>query len=329
MKLGVRCSEGDGNFEEALREVEFAEEQGIDSAWVAEHHGWDAIWPTSHIALAALATRTERIELGTSITLLPQANPVRLAGEANLVDHISGGRFTLGVGTGWREDEMENLGYSFEDRGPRMTEHMEAMNALWADDVASYDGEFVSFDDFELSPGPVQEPHPPVWVGGAVDQALRRAAYLGDAWFPVWLENIEELKPRYETYRKYVREAGDDPADRTNPILRVGWVAQEPEAAREHLIEVFDRTIQRYRDRGSEIPSGMQDAVQGDFEEFAYGRFAYGDPDEFLDHLKLFEDELDVDHIVLKLYNPGVSHEAMMNVLSVLGEEVVPHLGDL
>jgi len=108
------------------------------------------------MALAGLATRTESIELGTSVTLLPQANPVRLAGEVNLLDQISEGRFNLGVGVGWRESEMENLGYDFEERGARMTDHLKAMNALWEDDVATYDGEFVSFEEFELTPEPVK-----------------------------------------------------------------------------------------------------------------------------------------------------------------------------
>lgn len=328
MKIGFRCSEGNGNFENAVREVVRAEELGFDSAWVAEHHGWDVIWPSSHMALAGFATQTETIELGTSITLLPQANPVRLAGEVNLLDEISDGRFTLGIGVGWRRDEMENLGYDFDSRGRRMTEHLRAMRTLWENDTASFDGEYVSFDEFELSPDPVQTPHPPVWVGGGVDAALKRAAYLGDAWFPVWLPSITELEEMYDQYDHYVREAGDDPEQRERPLLRVAWIAEDSDEAREGIREFFDRLIEKYRERGAPIPDAMKEGLHGDFETFANERFVFGSPEECLEDITTLRDRLGTTHLVLKLYNPGVSHEQMMRFIELFGKEVIPQLED-
>lgn len=326
MKIGFRCSEGNGNFENAIREVVRAEEQGFDSAWVAEHHGWDVIWPSSHMALAGFATRTETIELGTSITLLPQVNPVRLAGEVNLLDEISDGRFTLGVGVGWRQDEMENLGYDFDSRGRRMTEHLQAMRTLWQDDTASYDGEYVSFDEFELSPDPIQTPHPPVWVGGGVDAALKRAAYLGNAWFPVWLPGIAELEDMYERYDEYVRDAGDDPEQRERPLLRVAWIDENSDKARKGIREFFDRLIEKYRERGAPIPDAMKEGLHGDFETFANERFVYGNPEECLEDIEALRNRLGTTHLVLKLYNPGIDHEQMMEFIDLFGDEVIPHL---
>ena len=328
MKIGFRCSEGGQRFQDALEQTIRAEDRGFDSVWVAEHHGWDAIWPSSHLALAGLATRTETIELGTSITLLPQANPVRLAGEANLLDVVSEGRFTLGVGTGWRADEMRNLGYDFESRGPRMTDHLRAMNALWDAEVASYDGEFVSFEEFELTPEPIQNPHPPVFVGGEVDASLKRAAYLGDAWFPVWLSGIESLREDYETYRGYVREAGEDPGERSNPILRIVAIDEDADRARERLQELFDGLVAKYRDRGAEIPEAMQEGIRKDVESFADGRFVYGTPEECVADLERLEAELGVDHVVFKLYNPGTSHEEMCRWIDLIGDGVIPEVGN-
>jgi len=328
MKLGFRCSEGSGNFSNALRETVRAEEVGFDSVWVAEHHGWDVIWPSSHMALAGLATRTDTIELGTSITLLPQANPVRLAGEVNLLDEISEGRFTLGVGVGWRRDEMENLGYNFDERGPRMTEHLEAMHALWDSDTASYDGEYVSFEGFELTPDAVQSPRPPVWVGGGVDVALKRAAYLGDAWFPVWLPSVAELEAMYDRYDEYVREAGDDPEERERPMLRVAWIDEDADAARAGIREFFDRLIAKYRDRGAPIPDEMQSGLDGDFEAFAEERFVFGTPEECLEDIEALQKRLGTTHLVLKLYNPGIDHEQMLSFIELFGDGVIPHLQD-
>lgn len=325
MQFGFRCSEGGQRFDRALREVVRAEELGFDSAWVAEHHGWEKIWPSSHIALAAFAARTETIRLGTGITILPQTNPVRLAGEANLVDVISGGRFTLGVGVGWREEEMENLGYSFDERGPRMTDHLRAMHALWTDDVASYDGRFVSFEEFEVSPKPVQEPHPPVWIGGEGDTALKRAAYLGDAWFPVWISPIETLEERLARYEDFVQEAGDDPAERELPLFRIVGVDEDPDVAREYLTEMFRDMIAGYRLRGLPVAAEMERGVNEDFEAFADGRLLYGDPEEIVDQIETFERRLGVDHFIFKLYNPGVTHEQMLDRLELIGRDVLPH----
>jgi len=326
MKIGFRCSEGGPVFDEALAEAEFAESVGFDSVWVAEHHGWDTFWPSSHLALAGLATRTDRLELGTSVTLLPEANPLRLAGEVALLDQISDGRFRLGVGVGWHAQEMENLGYDFERRGPRMTEHLEVMRTCWTESVASYDGEFVSFEDFELSPRPVQDPHPPIWVGGGVDAALKRAARLGEAWFPVWIPSISELQERMATYDSFVRGAGEDPSDRARPLLRTTWIAEDSETARANMKDMFATLIDTYRAEGGPISTDLTDALERDFDSFADGRFVYGTPTECAADLRRYEAELDIDHLVLKLANPGVSHDQVMRFLELFGDDVLPEL---
>jgi len=108
---------------------------------------------------------------------------------------------------------------------------------------------------------------------------------------------------------------------------RVAWVDEDPDVARERLQEFFDRLVQNYRDRNAMIPAAMQEAVNGDFEEFADGRLIYGDPEECVDRIEEFEDRLGIDHMVLKLYNPGVDHEQMMEFIELLGEGSFHTLG--
>lgn len=325
MEIGFRCSEGGDSFPHAQEQVEYAEQLGFDSVWVAEHHGWDEVWPSSHLALAAFATRTDTIRLGTSVTLLPQANPVRLAGELALLDQISDGRFTLGVGAGWRKNEMENLGYDFENRGRRLTEHLRVLRKLWTESPTSYDGEFVTVEDFEVSPEPVQDPHPPVWVGGQIETSLKRAARVGEAWFPVWYLGSETLAEMFETYEEYVEEAGGDPADQTRPLLRMAWIDEDGDRARENLRDLFADMVSNYRERGATIPETIERAVTEDFEEFAKGRFVVGSPEECLEAIESYE-RLGVDHIVLKIYNRGLDHPHVMRSLELLGDEVLPYL---
>jgi probable F420-dependent oxidoreductase len=143
--------------------------------------------------LAWLSGITTRIELATTVAILPYRSPLHLARLGANLDRLSGGRFILGVGVGWAREEFEVLGVPFEKRGAIADEYLEALLELWTKDEASYDGRFVRFENVQTGPRPLSTPHPPIWVGGVSDAALRRAARFGDAWHPIrirvsWLE---------------------------------------------------------------------------------------------------------------------------------------------
>ena len=143
--------------------------------------------------LAWLSGITTRIELATTVAILPYRSPLLLARLGANIDRLSGGRFILGVGVGWAREEFEVLGVPFEKRGAIADEYLEALVELWTKDEASYQGRFVRFENVQTGPRPISTPHPPIWVGGGSDAALRRAARFGDAWHPIrirvsWLE---------------------------------------------------------------------------------------------------------------------------------------------
>ena len=153
------------------------------------------------VTLSWLAGITHRVELGTTVIVLPYRHPLQVANMAAGVDRLSNGRFILGVGTGWAKQEYEALGVSFEKRGAMTNDYLAAIKALWTDDVASHVGPFVSFREVHSSAGPVPSPHPPIWVGGSSEAALRRAIRYGDGWHPLdvridWLK--EKGLPRLE-----------------------------------------------------------------------------------------------------------------------------------
>jgi probable F420-dependent oxidoreductase len=134
--------------------------------------------------LAWLAGTTRTIELGTTVIILPYRHPVQTARVAATVDRLSGGRFIFGVGVGWSQLEFEALGVPFARRGAVSNDYLAAIKKLWTSDVASHSGPFVSFKDVHTGPRPLRSPHPPIWVGGSSDAALRRAVRYGDAWHP-------------------------------------------------------------------------------------------------------------------------------------------------
>jgi probable F420-dependent oxidoreductase len=149
-----------------------------------------------YVALGAAAAVTSRIRLGTGVALVAQHDPIALAKEIATVDFLSGGRFVLGIGYGWNHEEMENHGIDVKRRRALVREHMLAMEALWANEVAAFAGEFVRFEPSWQWPKPVQRPRPPVLLGGAPGPTLfAHVAEYADGWLPIGGAGIKQALP--------------------------------------------------------------------------------------------------------------------------------------
>ena len=172
MKLGVNILNfGPGTSPQSLRGwARFAEEGGFSLAMISDHGSLTpdvaALYPAPFYdpftTIAWLAGETERIELGTTVAILPFRHPLLTARIAANIDQFSAGRFVLGVGVGWSEPEYAALGVPFERRGAIADDYLAAITELWAADIASTSGEFVSFRDVHTGPPPVRRPHPPI-----------------------------------------------------------------------------------------------------------------------------------------------------------------------
>jgi probable F420-dependent oxidoreductase len=157
------------------------------------------------VALTAAAAATSRLRVGSGICLVVERDPIITAKEVASIDDLSGGRFEFGVGGGWNREEMLNHGTDPRTRMRLMAERVDAMKAIWTQDEASYDGEFVKFERVWSWPKPAQRPHPPVLVGGNGPTVLERVLAFGDAWFPNYgrdgadiIERAKELRARAE-----------------------------------------------------------------------------------------------------------------------------------
>jgi len=147
--------------------------------------------------LGVVAGATERLRLVTSVLVLPYRNPVLTAKMAASLDVLSGGRVTLGVGTGWLKEEFEALGSpAFSARGAVTDEWIAIFKQLWRQSPASFNGRFYRYSDIRCEPSPVHKPHPPIWVGGHSPAALRRTARHGDGWHPVGAVAASPLPPQ-------------------------------------------------------------------------------------------------------------------------------------
>jgi probable F420-dependent oxidoreductase len=136
------------------------------------------------LALAAAASVTSTLLLGTGVCLVPARDPILFAKEVATLDLLSGGRLLLGVGAGWNREEIADHGVDPSSRFDVMADRIAAAKALWASDVAEYHGPHVAFEPTWQWPKPVQKPHPPILVGGQVSTALDRVVEYGDGWMP-------------------------------------------------------------------------------------------------------------------------------------------------
>ncbi len=169
-----------------------------------------ADWLDPLVALSFAAAASESITLATGVLLLPEHNAVLLAKQAASLDVLCHGRLSLGVGVGWSREEFEALGIPFARRGARAAEYLHAMRVLWRDDVASFDGEFVSFADVRVNPKPVRDRRIPIIVGGNSDVALRRVATMGDGWYGFNLAGLDAVRDRLEVLAGASAELGRD-----------------------------------------------------------------------------------------------------------------------
>ena len=228
MDFGVSYFPTDESVEPAAL-AGMCEQRGFESVFVTEHSHAPVERETPHpafpdelpmeykrihdpfVCLGAMADATESIKIGTAICLVAQRDPIQTAKETASVDRLSGGRFLFGVGAGWLLEEMRNHGTDPSKRFGIMRERVEAIKEIWAHDKAEYHGKYVDFDPIWCWPKPVQDPHPPVLVGGNGAKVLDRVLAYGDGWFPNRIGDEEHNIPRIEELQRRAAEAGRGP----------------------------------------------------------------------------------------------------------------------
>jgi probable F420-dependent oxidoreductase len=190
-------------YAETLRQIAWAETVGYDDVWLTEHHFCeDGHAPSILPIAAAVAARTERIRIGTSVLLLPLHHAVRVAEDAATIDILSNGRFDLGVGVGYRPQEFTGLGLRSQHRAGLTDEGLDIIRALWRGETVNYHGKHYQIEDAKLSPLPVQTPMP-LWIGGFAPASAKRAARIGDGYL-----GTGDIAPMVKIYRDELARLG-------------------------------------------------------------------------------------------------------------------------
>ncbi|NKC16509.1 MAG: TIGR03619 family F420-dependent LLM class oxidoreductase [Gammaproteobacteria bacterium] len=266
----------------SIQPVELAKEveaRGFESLWFPEHSHipvsretpWggregapplpEMYWRAhdQFVALGACAAVTEKIRLGTGITLVAQRDAIWLAKEVASLDMISNGRFELGVGYGWCKEEMRNHGLAFKDRRALLREKILLMKELWAQDEASYSGEHIQFEKSWAWPKPTQKPHPPIVMGGAIGpQTAAHVAEFCDGWLP--LGGAHDVAAGWRRIREACEKVGRDPASLSLSMFYARAV--KPDAMKAHADMGARRAIMP-------LPSKWADAVLPLLDQYA------------------------------------------------------------
>jgi probable F420-dependent oxidoreductase len=322
LRIGFIPIEGGHFYRESLEEVVRGEDLGFDSVWMEEHHSVvDHYWPAPLTVLAGYATRTSRLVLGTDIIVAAFHHPVRLAEDVAMLDVISNGRFELGIAIGYKPDEFSLYGVALEKRGARFEEQLAIMKALWTRDRVDFRGTYYTMQG-RLEPRPVQQPHPPLWVGGWGDITLRRAATLADNWIPGPTADLQRLLAGKRQFLERRRAAGlPDPTEwpLTRDVIIADTDKQARELAEEHIMVAYRREY-----AGGWRHPFIDASIATDLDRLMEDRFIIGGPEQCLARIRRFIELYGMTHLICRMFFPGLPHARILRGLELISREIMP-----
>jgi probable F420-dependent oxidoreductase len=310
--------------------LEEAERLGFDSAWVNEHHfhAYGGMIPDPPVLLGAIASRTSRIRIGTSVALLPLHNPLEAAEAYAMVDQLSGGRLELGIGRGFMRYDYDALGVSWDESYPLLKETLAVMREAWAHQPFSHHGQYFHYDDVSVWPVPLQRPHPPLW--GAATHTPATFRWIGSEGMGlltvVYLQSLEDLAAMIAHYHAGAAEAGRDPAALPVATHYQVYCAEDAAEAR----RVGQQAIRSYVALNN--AARVQGAVRFDMnpEEITIeplieaARVCIGTPDECAAILARADAALGLASVDCTFYFGDLSYEQARRSLALFAAEVMP-----
>ncbi len=326
MKLGLYlCTQfppGDdvtARLGETIEQVRLARRLGWASLWAAHHYLTAPLQMIQPLPLLArLLPEAEGMTVGPNILVLPLLNPVHVAEEAATMDVLSGGRYVLGVGLGYRDEEFAALGVRRAERVGRLAEGIEVIRKLWRDERVTHHGAHYAVRDLGLGLKPLQKPGPPIWVAASTEPAIRRAAALGDAWLITFYPSLPLLTGQMRLYRRAWEEAGRGAPGET-PILRECYVSPSHRTALEECRGPLEYKYRAYAAWGQDrfLPEGER--FDQPFERFVRDRFIIGDPSFCREELARYREALGVDHLIVRVQWPGLEQARVLRTIELLG----------
>jgi alkanesulfonate monooxygenase SsuD/methylene tetrahydromethanopterin reductase-like flavin-dependent oxidoreductase (luciferase family) len=313
-------------FAEMVEQVRLIRQLRFDSIWSGEHH----VTPGFHYfpllpLLQRLAAEAEGLWLGTNLVLLPLHNPVELAEVGAFLDLISGGRFLLGVGLGYRPEEFAVFGVPMAERVSRLTEGVEIIRRLWTEDRVTHRGRHWRLDGVSIRPRPLQRPRPPIMIGSQVPAGIARAARIADGWMVVPVPTVGEFAAQAAAFAAARAAAGLPASQHVCRLLEVVCAPDEDTAIRRAAPFLLEK-YKAYLAWGIPgITLDLEAAPEAQLRRLAADRFALGSPAQVVDAL-LRQHRAGVTHATMRVSWPGMAQDDILAGLELLGREVLPEV---
>ena len=317
MEFGFSPNQSRTNFNAMLEQSELAEELGFHTIWAHEHHSQGALYPSPILVLAAASKATRTIRLGTNMLLLPLPHPMRVAEDMAMLSLMTEGRAILGVSVGYVEKEFRALGVSLKSRARRMEQGIPLIRELWSGQPVTAVGDDFSLEEHVLFPLP-QTP-PPIYVGGLVSPAVRRAARLGDGFLLSAGTTLGQTQERIELYRESLEKEPKLPIA-INRIVQVVSSQAEKERVLSLIAPAY---LNLYDNWGHQDVQRLSDQERL-FHQTAEAHFILGEPAECIDKIQEYRAH-GVGHIacLMNFGNPPL--EIVDRSMRLFAEKVMPH----
>jgi alkanesulfonate monooxygenase SsuD/methylene tetrahydromethanopterin reductase-like flavin-dependent oxidoreductase (luciferase family) len=264
------------------------------------------------------------LRLNAGVVLLSLHNPLEVAEYFATMDLMSGGRVIFGCALGYREVEYKGFGVEKGEGVARFEENLEAVKRLWTGEKVSMAGAQFELDEAVVSVPLVQEPHPPIWIGANVDNAVKRAARLGDCWYLNPHQKLETLTRQMDLYREELQSLGK-PFPEELPIRREVFCARSHDeavaVAGPYIKSMYDLYATWGQDKA--MAEGDRDITM-DYDELARDRFIVGDADEVAEEMLRYNGVLGVNHIIMSVQGVGMPQGQVLDTFHLMAEEVFP-----
>jgi alkanesulfonate monooxygenase SsuD/methylene tetrahydromethanopterin reductase-like flavin-dependent oxidoreductase (luciferase family) len=309
-------------YDELMEQVVAADEWGFSSFWVAEHHfhEYGAI-PRPSLWLAAAAQRTRSIRLGAAVVTLPFDNPLRAAEDYAMVDVISGGRLSLGVGSGYLEHEFNGFGIDGREKRQRFDECLEIMLRAWSGEKFSFNGAYHNISNVALNVIPLQRPHPPVSIAVLRNEA---APFVGRKQLPMMMipyasmDSFDELSKTVRQFKDSFLQAGGQLENATVHFGLHAYCSDTTDGAKADVKEAMDRYVRT-----------RLYAKQRSFETLVEKKLvAFGDPQEIIDVARTYEAAGLTDFLIIANFG-GLPHRKVLDSLEQIARHVLPEFRKL
>ena len=314
--------------DEVIAEAQLAEASGFDSCFFGEHHqDQDGFLPSPLIVATAVAARTKRLRVGTSVILLPLHHPVRVAEDVITLDLVSRGRVVLGVGIGYQASDFSAFAVPMEERAARFEESVEILRLCWAGERFSHRGKHYTLEDVQIRPRPYQKPGPPLWIGASVPAAARRAGRIADGFVGTPSTSLANATALADIYKEAARKAGRVPEV---VQMRDAWVA--PTRADADLVygpHVMTAYRYYWEHRLAEF-ANMPADTKFTLENLAPDRLILGDPETCVREFQRWQKATGASTFLLRLrhaHSGGPPHEKIMDAIRLFGDRVLPYCG--